>query len=186
MPGLNKKIVVKIVSAPYIVGDNGYVDVKLFGNPNNWIYRMKIGKTLWHSIYKHLSEKGVTSGNLEYLNGRIITIRGIPDITRSFESKNGKLENPKIFSVSFEYELEDAERIGGEVYKNAVGNAVFNVMCEECIIANSNLAKQKIEKEQTKEIKRKQKRSKENKNIHFIMQSKNDGAVYDKIKGEDK
>jgi 23S rRNA maturation mini-RNase III len=78
-------------------------------------------------------------------------------------SKNGKLENPKIFSVSFEYELEDAERIGGEVYKNAVGNAVFNVMCEECIIANSNLAKQKIEKEQTKEIKRKQKRSKENK-----------------------
>lgn len=165
MPVLYKKIVVKIVSTVYIVGDDAYVDVEMYGNPRKWVFRMKLGKTLWHSIYRHLSEMandplnelmGDTAfkidENLEYLKGRVITIYGIPDTTRSFKNKSGKTESPKIFSVTFESDLEDAERIGGEVYKNAIGNAVYNFSCEECIIANSNLAKFEIEKAKEKEM----------------------------------
>ncbi len=165
MPALYKKIVVKIVSAVYVAGDDAYCDVEMYGNPRKWVFRMKLGKTLWFSIYRHLSEMAndplnelmgdaafKIDANLEYLKGRVITINGIPDTTRSFKNKSGKIEYPKIFSVTFEPDLEDAERIGGEVYKNAVGNAVFNFSCEECIIANSNLAKFEIEKEKEKEM----------------------------------
>jgi hypothetical protein len=163
MPALYKRIVVKIVSDVYIAGDDAYVNVIMYGNPQKWTYRMKLGKTLWFSIQKHLEqmdnnrfseelEPAVLENNLEYLKGRVITIYGVPDSLRTFVKKDGTTESPKIFSVTFEPDLEDAERIGGDVYKKAIGNAVFNVMCEQCVIANSNLAKFEIEKEKEKSM----------------------------------
>jgi hypothetical protein len=164
-----KEITVKIISIPYIKGDDVFCDVQLFGNPKKWTYRMKIGKTLWYSIYDHLQtldhnrfseelEPSVINENLEYLNGRIITVRGIPDSKRTFVKKDGNIESPKIFVVDFRSDLEEAETIGGEIYKKAVFDTVLdNISCEDCIIANSNIAKFEIEKVKEKEQKREQK-----------------------------
>lgn len=178
MPDKNEEITVRIVSNPYIVGNDVYCNVQLWGNPNEWTYRMKFGKTLWHSIYEHLSELendpfNILMGDsafkidegLEYLNGRIITIRGVSDSKMSFKTKEGKLEYGKKFIVEFKGDLEEVERIGGDAYKKALFETVLdNTMGINCIVANSDLAKFEIEKAKEKELKKEEKKKeKENK-----------------------
>lgn len=148
------------------------MNVKMYGSPQNWIYRVKIGKTIWHGIYKYLRTLEDDPLNkfmpeevqfkidekLEYLSGRVITIRGIPDSSRTFVKKDGTVDSPKIFAIEFKPELEDAERIGGEVYLKAVHDTVhFNYSSHECVLANSALAKGLIAKEKEKEEKKKAK-----------------------------
>lgn len=167
MPEKHKEITVKIVSVPFIAGSDAYVNVIMYGNPQKWIFRMKLGKTLWFSILKYLKEMdnsrfseelepSVLTKNLEYLNGRIITVRGISNEKKVFTTKAGTVESPKIFKVDFQYDYEDAERIGGEKFKEAIHKAVhFNYSCHDCIMANTNLAKAEIEIQKQKELEKK-------------------------------
>lgn len=178
MPEKGGEVTVKIVSSPYIVGNDVYCNVQMWGNPQGWTYRMKFGKTLWYSIYEHLSALENDPFNilmdsdsafkidegLEYLNGKVITIRGVTDMSMSFKTKEGKTEFGKKFIVEFKGDLEDAERLGvdSEIYKKALFDTVLNnLMCVECIVANSDLAKfeieKKKEKEKEKELKKKEK-----------------------------
>ena len=169
MPDKWHEITVKIVSVPYIDGDNVYANVIMFGNPQKWEFRMKFTKTLWHSIYSHLQEldnnrfstklePSVLQESLEFLNGRIVTIRGVADENVSFKTKEGKVEFAKKFVVKFRGDLEEAVTLGGDFYKKAVFDTVFdNLSGKDCIVANSNLAKFEIVKAKEKELKKEQK-----------------------------
>jgi hypothetical protein len=173
MPEKYKEITIKIVSSPYISGNDAYCDVIMWGNPQKWTFRMKLGKTLWFSIYKYLQEMdnsrfseelepSVLQENLKFLNGRIITIRAISDQSISFKTKDGKVEYGKKFVADFRSDLEEAEAMGGEFYKKAFFDTVLdNVMGKDCIVANSDLAKAGIEKVKEKEMKREEKKKKD-------------------------
>jgi hypothetical protein len=175
MPDKYKEITVKIVDVPYITKEDVYVDVNMFGNPQKWTYRMKIGKTLWNSILKHLLEMdgnrfseelepSVINKSLDYLNGRIITVKGTSDETKAFITKAGKVEYGKKFIAEFRSDYEEAETIGGEVYKKAIFEAVMdNIFAVDCIVANSNLAKAEIEKAKNKELKKEEKEKRKTK-----------------------
>jgi hypothetical protein len=174
MPEKYKEITIRIVSAPYIAGNDAYCNVQMWGNPNDWVYRMKLGKTLWFSIYDHLLkidncrfseelEPSVLQENLEYLNGRIITIRAVSDLNVSFKTKDGKTEYGKKFVADFRRDLEEADREGGEVLKKAMFDTIYdNIAGAECIVINSKLAKLTIqlekEKLEEKEMKKRQKK----------------------------
>jgi len=176
MPGLYKNIIVKVISIPYIKGDDVFFKVIMFGDPKKYEFEMKVTKTMWFSIYKRLKEleddplNGFMGENLfkideqlSYLKDRVLKIRGVPDTSRSFESKDGKgkIEYAKIFSVDFESDLEDAEKVGGNVFKNAVfEHVIYNVSCEECRILNTRAAKEAAEKKEEKEKREKEKEDK--------------------------
>lgn len=194
MPDKWKEITVKIVCLPYIRGEDVYVDVRIFGNPNEWTYRMKFGKTLWYSIYEHLQkldssrfseelEPSCIDEQLEYLNGRIITIKGIPDSKRTFVKKDGTIESPKIFTVNFRSDLEEAESMGSEILKKAIHDTVhFNYASHECVLANSNLAKFEIEKAKEKEmtIEERQKKNLEQSTEEWVVRKKEEQKNEDK------
>lgn len=174
MPEKYCEVTIRIVSAPYVSGSDAYMDVQMWGNPQKWTYRMKLGKTLWFSIYKYLQEMdnsrfsaelepSVLQENLEFLNGRIITIQANNDINVSFKTKDGKLDYGKKFSAKFRGDLEEAERLGGEFYKKAFFETVLdNSEGAACININSKLAKLTIqlakEKEEEKKLKQEDKK----------------------------
>lgn len=173
MPEKYKEITVRIVSAPYVSGNDAYCDVQMWGNPQKWTYRMKLGKTLWFSIYNYLQqmdnsrfseelEPSVLQDNLEFLNGRIVTVRATSDERMTFTTKNGGVEYGKKFIVDFRGDLEEADRVGGDVLKKAFFDTVLdNTSGIDCITINSKLAKLTIqlekEKIDEKELKKKQK-----------------------------
>ncbi len=167
MPEKSKEITIRIVSAPYIAGNDVYVNVIMWGNPQKWTYRMKLGKTLWFSIYKYLQEMdnsrfseelepSVLQESLEYLNDRIITIRAVTDENVSFKTKEGKVEYGKKFIADFRGDLEEAESVGGETLKKAFFETVLdNIAGADCIVINSKLAKLTIQLEKEKEEEKK-------------------------------
>lgn len=158
MPEKLREITVKIVKAPYVVGDVGddiCCDVRIWGDPDRDIFRMKISKTLWHSLYQRLVERYELGGdageeideNLECIVRKVVTIKAIPDINRAYTTKEGGLDSPKIFNVEFREDLEEAERIGGDIYNNAVDTVIINnKACHECYRANKIMAEEKMKK----------------------------------------
>lgn len=168
MPEKLREITVKIVKT-YIVGKDVFCDVRLFGNSERNVFRMKISKTMWRSMYKGLVDRFELGGdageeideNLECITGKIMTIYARPDINRAYATKDGGVDSPKIFDVDFREDLEEAERIGGDVYNNAVNKEVLkNRRALEC--HNANMAQtydeeikrleREIKKEKRKEI----------------------------------
>ncbi len=152
MPEKLREITVKIIKAPYIIGKDVYCDVRLFGDAERNVFRMKIGKTLWYSLYEKLVERFELGGDvgeeiddsLECITRKVITIRAIPDIKRAYINKEGDVDSPKIFSVEFREDLEEAERIGGDIYNNAVDKVVINNRaCHVCYRTNMIMAKEK-------------------------------------------
>lgn len=146
MPDKHQSITVKIIGPPYISGDDAYCDVKLFGIPRNETFKMKIGKTLWVSLYEQLENRFVFGGdsdeelddNLEILSGMIITIEGEPDLSRSYwNSKENRPDSPKIFEVTLREDLVDAEIAGGDIYNQVVDKEVRrNKKSFECLKVN--------------------------------------------------
>lgn len=142
MPEKLREITVKVVKAPCDVGEEIYCDVRIFGDIQRNIFRMKISKTLWHSLYQRLVERFELGGdageeideNLECITGKIMTIYAKPDINRAYVTKDGGVDSPKIFDVDFREDLEELERIGGDLYKQAVDKE--NRRSSECIKVN--------------------------------------------------
>jgi hypothetical protein len=191
LPGLYEEITVKVIGLPYIKGDDVFASVVMWGDPKGYRFEMKIGKTIWRGIYKYMKSledepMNMMMGDvafkideqLSFLKDRILTIRGIPDMSRTFVSKDGKVEHPKVFDVEFQNELEEAEKLGKEVYTEAVFKYVINrESCRKCRLINTNLARdeedRQKEKEKKKELektegvewirKRREKQEKENK-----------------------
>ena len=164
MPEKYKEITIRIVSAPYVAGNDAYCNVQMWGNSQKWTFRMKLGKTLWWSIYQYLQEMdnsrfsedlepSVLQENLEFLNGRVVTIRAVPDERMSFKTKEGKIEYGKKFIAKFRGDLEEAERLGcdSETYKKAFFETILdNTGGSDCILINSKLAKLTIQLEKEK------------------------------------
>lgn len=148
MPEKLEEITVKVIKAPYLVSNEVYCDVRIWGDSNrNNIFRMKIGKTLWHSLHEELVmrfELGGDAGeeidsDLECIVRKVITIRGYPDINRAYIDKKGKANSPKIFHVQLREDLEEAELEGGDTYLNAVKREIDrNRSCHKTITANMN------------------------------------------------
>lgn len=179
MPEIYEEITVKVIDLAYVKGVDVYAPVILWGDPKAYRFEMKITKTVWYGIYGYLQELENDPLNkmvpeeaqfkideqLSFLKGRILTIRGIPDESRSFVTKSGKVEYAKIFRVKFEVDLEDAERDGKETYKEAIFKYVIdNYSSRDCRLANTAAAKnaeiKKENKEKEKEDKKKEKESK--------------------------
>jgi hypothetical protein len=172
MPGLYQEITVKIMGLPFIKGKDVYAPVMMWGDPKKFEFEMKITKTIWHGIYAHLKEleddplngfmeleKFEIDESLSFLKDRILTIKGMPDLNRKFVTKNGKVEYPKIFSVQFQSDLEDAERAGKEAYKEAVFAYVINrESSRECRLANTRAAMNAIAKKENKELEKEEKK----------------------------
>ena len=170
-PDLYQEITVKIVDLAFIKGKDVYLPVVMFGDPKKYQFEMKVGKTIWQSIYVYLKEleddplngfMGEASfkidEQLSFLKDRVITIKGIPDKEHTFVGKDGKVSYAKIFSVIFESDLEDAEKIGGDTYKRAVLKMLENYMNRDCRIANTNSYKNMIAKKENKEIEKEEKK----------------------------
>lgn len=164
MPEKLKNITVKIVKAPYRVGDDVYCDVRIFGDLQRNTFRMKITKTLWHSLYDQLVARFELGGDadesidkdLNCIVGKMITVYGIPDINRAYETKDGNVDSPKIFKVDIREDLEEAEKIGGEVFNVAVDRQLTNnIACWDCVVANLELADEDVKKEKEREEKKK-------------------------------
>jgi hypothetical protein len=174
MPDLYQELTVKIVDLAFIKGKDVYIPVVMFGDPKKFQFEMKIGKTIWQSIYDHLKELEDNDAEfsdflgdsvfkvdeqLSCLKDRVITIKGMPDKEHTFVGKDDKVSYAKIFTVIFESDLEDAEKIGGDVYKRAVFTRVIdNIMCKECRLANTRLALNDIAKKENKEIEKEEKK----------------------------
>lgn len=175
MPKIHEEITVKIIGLPFIKGEGKdvYVSVIMWGDPKKFEFEMKITKTIWHGIYAYLKEleddplngfmgleKFEIDESLSFLKDRILTIKGVPDLSRSFTTKDGKVEYPKIFSVEFQSDLEDAERAGKEVYKEAVFAYVINrESSRECRLANTRAAMNEIAKKDNKEKEKEEKKA---------------------------
>lgn len=150
MPEKREQITVKFVGLPYVMGEKNkdvYCDVKIFGNKKKDIFRLKLGKTLWLSLYSELVkryelggdfEDSEIGGNLEILSGKIITIYGIPDLSRSFKKKGGEYDSPKIFRVSLREDLMEAERKSDNEYLRIVDNEIKDQL--NCMIRNLEIA----------------------------------------------
>lgn len=142
MPEKLREITVKIVKIPYIIGEDVFCDIRIFGDIQRNIFRMKISKTMWYSMYKSLVDRFELGGdegeeideNLECITGKIMTIYAKPDINRAYTTKDGGVDSPKIFNVEFREDLEETERIGGDVYNQAVDKE--NRKASECIKIN--------------------------------------------------
>lgn len=106
------------------------------------IYKMKITKTLWNSLDNELTireefgELGEELGgddikddnesgseniykideDLECIVGKIMTISGIPDTSRTYKNKYGIMEPAKMFKVTIREDLEEIEKIGGQEF----------------------------------------------------------------------
>lgn len=152
MPEKFREITVKIIKAPYIVGEDVFCDVRLWGDTERNVFRMKIAKTMWHSMYKELVDRFELGGdigeeiddNLECIARKIMTIYAIPDIDRAYINKKGEADSPKIFTVEFREDLEEAERIGGDIYNNAIDKVIIkNRACHECYRINMIMAEKK-------------------------------------------
>lgn len=155
----------KIIGLPFIKGEDVFVPVIMWGDPKQYRFEMKIGKTIWRGIYRHLKELEDDPLNslmgdsvfkideqLSFLKDRILTIRGVADMSRSFNTKDGKIEHPKVFEVEFQSELEDAERAGKDVYIEAVFKFVIDrYSCRECRLANTRAAMNEVIKKENKE-----------------------------------
>lgn len=162
-----EEITVKIIKAPYLVGDDVFCDVRIWGDTNrDNIFRLKIGKTLWHSLHKELVMRFELGGNageeidsqLECIVRKVITIRAVPDISRSYVDKSGKTDSPKIFKVQLREDLEDVEIIGGSEYNEAVNRELINNRsCRNCVATNIELVNETSRKEKEKEENRKKK-----------------------------
>lgn len=173
MPKIHEEITVKVIDLPYIRGEDVFAPVIMWGDPKRYRFEMKITKTIWYGIEKHLKsleddmfnlildekDKFKIDEDLSYLKDRIITIKGIPDTTRSFVTKNGKKEYPKIFNVEFRSDLEEAQTLGGDVYVGAVFEHVINnYLCKECRMVNTNLSRNDIIKRENKEKEKEEKK----------------------------
>lgn len=142
MPEKLREITVKVVRAPYDVGEEIYCDIRIFGDVQKNMFRMKISKTLWHSLYKCLVERFELGGdaeeeideNLECITGKIMTIYAKPDINRAYVTKDGGVDSPKIFDVYLREDLEELEKIGGDLYNQTVNKE--NRKASECIKVN--------------------------------------------------
>lgn len=171
LPDLYQELTVKIVDLAYIKGKDVYLPVVMFGDPQKYQFELKIGKTIWRSIYDHLKKMEDNDAEfseflgdsvfkideqLSCLKDRVITIKGIPDKEHTFVGKDGKVGYAKIFSVVFESDLEDAEKIGGDVYKQAIFKMLDNYSNHDCRIANTNAYKNMIAKKENKEIEKEQ------------------------------
>ncbi|MBU0777836.1 hypothetical protein KKF82_06220, partial [Patescibacteria group bacterium] len=120
------------------------------------IYKMKITKTLWNSLDDELTireEFGELGGgdikdddesgnentykideDLECIVGKIMTIGGVPDISRTYKNKYGIMEHPKMFKVTIREDLEEIEKIGGQEFIDAREKERKNN--EKCIDVN--------------------------------------------------
>lgn len=142
MPEKLREITVKIVKTPYIIGEDVFCDVRLFGDTERNVFRMKISKTMWYSMYKNLVDRFELGGdegeeiddNLECITRKIMTIYAKPDINRAYATKDGGIDSPKIFDVCFREDLEELERIGGDLYNQVVNKE--NIKGSECIKVN--------------------------------------------------
>lgn len=179
MPDLYQEIIVKIIDFPYIKGDDVFLKVVMWGDPKKFEFEMKPSKTIWNSICHHMKlleddplnlfndESSFTiDEKLSFLKDRVLKIKGIPDKSRSFVTKDKKgiekVEYPKVFDVTFEGDLEDAERIGGDIFKKSVfENVIYNVTCKECRLLNTRAAKEEMVKIEEKEKKKETKKVEE-------------------------
>lgn len=175
MPSLYEEIILKIIDLPYVKGEDIFAPVVMYGEPKGYRFEMKMTITICRSICEHMksleddifntildeASRFKIDEDFSYLKGRVISVRGIPDRKRPIFTKGGKTEYPKIFEVTFESDLEDAERIGGDTYTKAVFDKVINnVLCRECRKKNTLMAREDaIRKENAKPewIKRKEK-----------------------------
>lgn len=146
-------------------GQDVFVPVIMFGDPKRYRFEMKITKTIWHGIYKYLKELEDDPMNtmlgdcafkideeLSFLKDRIVTIRGVPDMSREFITKTKSVEHPKVFEVTFRGDLEETEREGGETYRLSVFKYVIdNFGCRDCRILNTALAREEISKKEMKD-----------------------------------
>ena len=189
MPEKLREITVKIIKAPYRIGDDVFCDVRIFGDLGRNTFRMKIGKTLWHSLYDELVmrfELGGDAGeeidkNLECIVGKMITIKGIPDVNRAYINKQGKPDSPKIFVVMLREDIEEAERIGGDAYNNALDRVVIeNKLCHDCYRTNMALVDEEERKEKEREEKRK-KREDISKNLKKLDTVRVQGQKYPEV-----
>lgn len=156
MPDINEEITLKIVGSPYKERDSFFVDVKMWGNPQGWIFKMKIGKTLFNSLYDDLlleeelssfmsndtDRKSSIDKALKVLDGKIITVRGLLNEGASFKDKDGNIRRGKIFKVKIRGDLQRVEKEGGEIYRNALYDVVLNnIFCKRCVLDNTAMAK---------------------------------------------
>lgn len=170
LPDKYESITVKIVGKVYKMGDKVkkfFVPVRLFGDTiHSRIFEMEIKKTLFQSLDNELlmrEELGSLGGNsdenpdlyridddYECLIGKVMTVTGIPDTDRSFETKGegegggggGKIDNPKIFQVQLRDDLEEIERIGGEQFTKKTREELG-----ACALRNLKIIKEKDNKE---------------------------------------
>lgn len=188
MPDLYQELTVKIVDLAYKKGKEFYIPVIMWGDPKKIRFEMRIGKTIWWSIYDHLKKLEENDAEfsdflgdnvfkidkqLSCLKDRVITIKGIPDKEHTFVGKDGKVGYAKIFTVVFESDLEDAEKIGGDVYKRAVFERIIdNIMCKECRLENTRAALNDIAKKENKEIEKAEK--KVEKEVEWVKKKRED------------
>jgi hypothetical protein len=179
LPGIHQEITVKVIDLPYIRGDDVFAPVIMWGDPKKYRFEMKIGKTIWRGIYKYLKEleddpMNMMMGDsafkideqLSFLKDRILTIRGVADTSRSFTTKDGKIEHPKVFEVEFQSDLEDAERTGKETYIEAVFKYVIDVQSSrECRLANTRAILNEVAKKENKEIEKREKKQEKEKKV---------------------
>lgn len=146
MPEKGDSITVKIIGKIEKTGkkeDSGdfYCPVRIWaiiGHKLDNIYKMKITKTLWNSLDDELTireEFGELGGgdikdddesgnentykideDLECIMGKIMTIGGVSDTSRTYKNKYGIMEHPKMFKVTIREDLEEIERIGGQEF----------------------------------------------------------------------
>lgn len=128
MPDKGESITVKIIGKIDKGKEEFYCPVRIWairGHKLDNIYKMKMTKTLWNSLDSELTireEFGEFDDlykideELECIIGKIITISGISDTSRSYRNKYGDIEYPKIFKVTIREDLEEIEKIGGQEF----------------------------------------------------------------------
>lgn len=129
MPDKGESITVKIIGKIDSKNkEDFYCPIRIWairGHKLDNIYKMKMTKTLWNSLYSELTireEFGEFDDlykideDLECIVGKIITISGISDTSRSYRNKYGDIEYPKIFKVTIREDLEEIEKIGGQEF----------------------------------------------------------------------
>jgi len=159
MPNIGENITVKIIGKVEKGKEDFYCPIRIWsirGHRLDNIYRMKITKTLWNSLDNELiirEEFGEFGGSdignddenenenlykidedLECIVGKIITISGISDITRSYKNKYGVVEYPKIFKTTIREDLQEIEKIGGQEFIDACNKERENN--DRCINTN--------------------------------------------------
>lgn len=178
MPGKGEEITIKIVGKVYYTGGEKnirfYCDCRIFGDPRtDRIFKLHITKTLGKNLIKGLEEiqeMGELGGDigtedsykmdpaLECLIGKIITITGDIDITKSFKTKDDRTEFAKVFGCKIRLDLMDKELHGGAIYRDAVRKEIEeNEKCKYVVTRNMELAKGVTNKE-VEWVKRKRER----------------------------